>query len=112
LLIPGGRTAHSRFGIPLTIDEISSCNIKPKSPLGELIIKTKLIIWDEAPMMHKHCFESLDRALRDVLKSNNNGRTDIPFGGKVVVLGGDFRQILPVIPKVTRQEVVQATINS
>lgn len=28
------------------------------------------------------------------------------------MLGGDFRQILPVIPKGTRQEVVHASINS
>jgi ATP-dependent DNA helicase PIF1 len=40
------------------------------------------------------------------------GKKNIPFGGKVVVLGGDFRQILPVIPKGTRQEVVNSTINS
>jgi ATP-dependent DNA helicase PIF1 len=39
-------------------------------------------------------------------------KKNIPFGGKVVVLGGDFRQILPVIPKGTRQEVVNSTINS
>ncbi|XP_061359756.1 uncharacterized protein LOC133303797 [Gastrolobium bilobum] len=38
--------------------------------------------------------------------------TDKPFGGKVVVLGGDFRQILPVIPHGSRQEIVHATINS
>jgi len=111
LLIPGGRTAHSRFGIPLSVDELSSCEIKPKCPLGQLIVKTKLIIWDEAPMMHKHCFEALDRTLRDVMKSFNNGRMDIPFGGKVVVLGGDFRQILPVLPKGTREEITQATVN-
>ncbi|XP_031111962.1 uncharacterized protein LOC116015935 [Ipomoea triloba] len=36
----------------------------------------------------------------------------MPFGGKIVVLGGDFRQILPVIPKGTRQDIVGATINS
>jgi ATP-dependent DNA helicase PIF1 len=63
-------------------------------------------------MMHKHCFEALDRSLRDILRNHNNGRTDIPFGGKVVVLGGDFRQILPVMPKSNRQEVVNASINS
>lgn len=51
-----------------------------------LIGKAKLIIWDEAPMMHKHCFETLDRSLRDILRSQNDGNTDIPFGGKVVVL--------------------------
>lgn len=62
LLIPGGRTAHSRFGIPIEIHETSSCNICPNSDLGKLIIRAKLVIWDEAPMLHKHCFESVDRA--------------------------------------------------
>ena len=111
LLIPGGRTAHSRFGIPITI-QCFTCGIHPKSPLAVLISKTKLIVWDEAPMMHRHCFEALDRSLRDILRNDNNGRLDISFGGKVVVLGGDFWQILPVIPKGTRQEIVHATINS
>lgn len=36
----------------------------------------------------------------------------IPFGGKVVVFGGDFRQILPVIRKRSRHDIVSAAINS
>jgi len=112
LLIPGGRTAHSRFGIPLQINETSSCGVKPNTPLAQLIMKAKLIIWDEAPMLHRHCFESVDRGFRDVMKSVDKRYKDIPFGGKVVVFGGDFRQILPVIPKGTRPEVVHSTINS
>ena len=36
--------------------------------------------------------------------------SDRPFGGKVVLFGGDFRQILPVIPGATRQEVLHATL--
>ncbi|XP_012844588.1 PREDICTED: uncharacterized protein LOC105964630 [Erythranthe guttata] len=39
-------------------------------------------------------------------------QADKPFGGKVVVLGGDFRQILPVVLKASRQDIVHATINS
>jgi len=97
----GGRTAHSRFGIPFTIDEFSTCDMHPKSHLAELIINTKLIIWDEAPMMHMYCFEALDRSLKDLFRQKNDDRLDIPFGGKVVVLNGDFRQILPIIPKGT-----------
>jgi hypothetical protein len=54
----------------------------------------------------------LDRSLRDLMRHHNNGRMDIPFGGKVVVLGGDFRQILPVVPKANRQEVVNSSVNS
>ncbi|GAU47161.1 hypothetical protein TSUD_287440 [Trifolium subterraneum] len=103
LLLPGGRTTHSRFCIPLNVDEYSTCNIHPKSHLAELIAKARLIIWDEAPMMHKHCFEAVDRTLKDILKSHNPLNKYLPFGGKVVVFGGDFRQILPVIPKGTRQ---------
>jgi len=112
LLILGGRTTYSRFCIPLTVDEYSTCDIHPKSPLVKLILRVKLIIWDGAPMMNKHCFEVVDHSLIDILIVNNNGRLDIPFGGKIVVLGGDFRQILHVVPKGTKQDVVHASINS
>jgi ATP-dependent DNA helicase PIF1 len=98
LLIPVVRTTHSRFGIPFIIDECSTCGIKPNTPLAQLISRAKLIIWDDAP----YDFEAVDRTLMDVLQDHNNRRLDIPFGGKVVVLDGDFRQILPVIPKGTR----------
>ncbi|XP_031108559.1 ATP-dependent DNA helicase PIF1-like [Ipomoea triloba] len=109
LLLPGGRTAHSRFAIPISINEDSTCNIKQGCPLAELIVRAKLIIWDEAPMMHKHCFEALDKTMRDILRFSDSLSSNKTFGGKTVVLGGDFRQILPVIPKGTRQDIVQAS---
>ncbi|XP_019158438.1 PREDICTED: uncharacterized protein LOC109155160 [Ipomoea nil] len=111
LLLPGGRTAHSRFAI-LAINEDSTCNIKQGSDLAELLIKTSLIIWDEAPMMNKHCFEALDRTMRDLLRFVDPNSEMKTFGGKTVVLGGDFRQILPVVPKGTRQDIVSSAINS
>ncbi|KAL8487716.1 hypothetical protein ACS0TY_024155 [Phlomoides rotata] len=61
LLLPRGRTAHSRFAIPININESSTCHIKPETDLSELIVRAKLIIWDEAPMMNKHSFEALDK---------------------------------------------------
>jgi len=60
----------------------------------------------------RYCFEEMDRTFRDVLKKIDPRNKYIPFGGKVVVFSGDFRQILPVIPKGPRPEVVHATINS
>ncbi|XP_019186012.1 PREDICTED: uncharacterized protein LOC109180756 [Ipomoea nil] len=86
LLLPGGRTAHSRFAIPIAVTEDSTCNIKQRSPLAELIIKSKLIIWDEAPMMHKHCFEALDRTMRDLMRFKNSKSSTMTFGGKNSVL--------------------------
>ncbi|XP_047949496.1 uncharacterized protein LOC125195385 [Salvia hispanica] len=112
LLLPGGRTTHSRFKIPIIVDEDSMCNIKPGSALAELIIRAKLIIWDEAPMVHKHSIEAVGRTFRDIMRVCDEGSMQKPFGGKTVVFGGDFRQILPVVPKGSRQDVVNVVINS
>ena len=110
LLLPGGRTAHSKFKIPVPIFEDSTCNIHQGSQLAELLNEASLIIWDEAPMTHKLCFEALDKSLRDIIKGKSS--SDHIIGGKVIVLGGDFRQILPVIPRGSRSDIVHATINS
>ncbi|CAD6245622.1 unnamed protein product [Miscanthus lutarioriparius] len=87
LLLSGGRTAHSRFKIPCDLDDSSVCDIKRSSMLGELIESASLVIWDEA----------LDRTFRDLLSRQTEGAGSLVFGGKVVVLGGDLRQILPVV---------------
>ncbi|GJZ27520.1 putative PIF1 DNA helicase/replication protein A1-like protein [Tanacetum coccineum] len=108
LLLPRGRTAHSRFRIPINVNEQSFCNISTDSPLAALLRKTKLIIWDEAPMTHKHAFEALDRTLREVIDTDSS---DKPFGGKTILFGGDFRQVLPVIQKGTREQIVDASLN-
>ncbi|XP_071739059.1 uncharacterized protein [Rutidosis leptorrhynchoides] len=112
LLLSGGRTAHSRFVIPININEDSICSINVNSQLADLLRQASLIIWDEAPMIHKHCFEALDRTLRDIMRQTSPENEDKVFGGKVVIFGGDFRQILPVVPKGSRQDIVNASLNS
>ncbi|XP_058780945.1 uncharacterized protein LOC131655055 [Vicia villosa] len=111
LLLPGGRTAHSRFKIPVPTLETSICNIEKQDDLAELLRMTNLIIWDEAPMANKFCFESVDKSLRDIMSGTTHASKRV-FGGKVVVFGGDFRQILPVIPRGTRSDIILATINA
>ena len=44
-------------------------------------------------MALRNALEIIDRTLGDVM---NN---DLLFGGKIVVLGGDFRQLLPVLTR-------------
>jgi len=110
LLLPNGRTAHSRFRIPIDVDELSICDIKRGSKLADLIATTDLIIWDEALMTNRQCFESLDRSVRDILSEKQENLQNIPFGGKVVVLGGDPKQILPVIENGTKAQIISASI--
>ena len=112
LLLPKGRTAHSRFKIPFDLDESSVCGVKRGTMLSELIQRTSLVIWDEAPMTHRHCFEALDRTMRDILSEHKAENANKPFGGKPIVLGGDFRQILPVVRKGSRSAIVNASITS
>ncbi|XP_039690573.1 uncharacterized protein [Medicago truncatula] len=111
LLLPGGRTAHSRFKIPLEIYEDSTCSINQNTHLADLMVQTDLIIWDEAPMTQRYAFEALDRTLKDIIGFKFPDRAEQPFGGMTVLLGGDFRQILPVIPKGRIHDIIQSCIN-
>ncbi|KAI8536933.1 hypothetical protein RHMOL_Rhmol10G0295100 [Rhododendron molle] len=104
LLLVGGRTAHSTFSIPLDVLEDSFCSFSKQSLQAEMFRKTRLIIWDEVPMQHRYCVETVDRTFQDICDNNK------PFGGITVVLGGDFRQILPVIPKGVREQIVGASL--
>ncbi|XP_076910925.1 uncharacterized protein LOC143568734 [Bidens hawaiensis] len=59
LLLPVGRTEQSRFKIPLDITDDSICDVKKNTQLGQLLKQTAVIIWDEAPMSDRRCFEAL-----------------------------------------------------
>ncbi|XP_062103329.1 uncharacterized protein LOC133814378 [Humulus lupulus] len=62
-ILPGGRTAHSRFKLPLDTDEKTTCYVSKQSALANLLRAAKLIIWDEAPMARKQHIEALDKIL-------------------------------------------------
>ena len=103
LLLEGGRTAHSRFRIPLDINDNSVCGITKNSKMADLIRLTDLVIFDEVPGMHVHCIDAIERMFRDVI-----GKKNVPFGGVPFLNGGDFKQILPVIVKGNRADTVGA----
>ncbi|KAF1895188.1 hypothetical protein Lal_00022687 [Lupinus albus] len=77
LLLPGGRTTHSKFKIPVQSLENSICKILQGSELAGLLKQTKLIIWDEAPMSHKFFFEAFDKSLGDITVILRGCRSDI-----------------------------------
>ena len=107
VLLQGGRTCHSRFGLPVPMprDAVSS-SIKAQSDRAEVLRQARLIVWDEAPMAPREALECVDVLLRDLT------RVDEPFGGKVVVLGGDYRQVLPVMPHSSREDIVSHSMQN
>lgn len=63
-------------------------------------------MWDECTMAHKKSLEALDRTMQDF---RNNSAL---FGGALVLLAGDFRQTLPVIPRSTPADELNACLKS
>jgi UDP-N-acetyl-D-mannosaminuronic acid transferase (WecB/TagA/CpsF family) len=91
LLLLGGRITHSRFKILINLHDESTYNITQQMKVAELVRKADLIIWDDAPMMRRRAFEVVDRTLCDLMQLDDAQAIDKIFGGKTVVLGGDFR---------------------
>jgi len=78
--------------------------IEPCHHRAELIRQCDLIIWDEAPMANRAVLACVEECCRRIM--NNNA----PFGGKVIILLGDFRQTCPVIPRGTKTDILNACI--
>ena len=105
LQLQGGRNVHSRLKVPIRLNEISMCGISKQTVLAKLIKRAKLLVWDEALMTHRFAAECIDRSMKDLRSC------DLPFGGIVIVFGGDFRQILPVVRHGTWADVSSACLN-
>jgi hypothetical protein len=110
LLLDGGTTAHSRFKVPIPITAESMCTISAHSDLAKLIRMTRVILWDEASMQHKHVYEAVDRTIRDIMKVVDPALEHVPMGGKVVGMGGDFRQTLPIVPRGNAAAIADACL--
>ncbi|KAG2213750.1 hypothetical protein INT45_001288 [Circinella minor] len=111
-LLRGGRTSDSRFGLPLDLNADTICNIRINSAQAQILSEPKLIIWDEAPMCHKFAFEAVDRLLRKIMSINDQQLLHVPFGGKPVVIGVDFRQTLPIVTKGTKADFLNASLTN
>jgi len=98
LLFLGGKIAHSRFKIPIDLHDESTCNITQQMKVAELVRKADLIIWDEAPMMHRRTFKAIDRTLHDLMQLDDTQAEKI-FGGKMWSLVGIFDRSYLLFPK-------------
>ncbi|KAG8174760.1 hypothetical protein JTE90_026660 [Oedothorax gibbosus] len=56
-------------------------------------------------MIPRKALEIIDRTLKNVM--NNS----LPFGGKTFILGGDFKQVLPVVKKPPEAKLSRSASN-
>ncbi|XP_008188971.1 uncharacterized protein LOC103311177, partial [Acyrthosiphon pisum] len=100
-LMDGGMTVHSTFGLPFgTLTEDSTSTVTMQSERARKIRNAALIVWDEAPMS-----PGLQLTVVDRLLMGCHG-----VGGKTMLFAGDFRQILPVVRRGTRVDIVMSSI--
>ncbi|XP_060882157.1 uncharacterized protein LOC132953840 [Metopolophium dirhodum] len=83
-----------------------TCTTTKNSAKAKLMRECKIIIWDECTMAHKLALEAVDQTMKDL---RGNSRR---FGGAMILLSGDFRQTLPVIPKSTAADEINACLKS
>ena len=103
-LMRKGTTFHRRFGAPCNCTMESMSSIKLGSKEAEHIRKASIIFIDEVSMMNRELLDFLDRFLRSVTN------TDMPMGDKLVVLMHDFRQLLPVVQRGSRGDIVHSCV--
>ncbi len=99
----GGTTIHSFFLLqpgllmPDNIEDIENGRRR------RLIRATKTIIIDEISMVRSDVFAAIDLRLRSLASGGNQRK---PFGGKQIVLVGDFFQLPPVVKTGTENSYI------
>ena len=107
-LLPGGLTCHRLFGLPVEEEsEAKVSKIAPASLAAQIITHAQCFIIDEISMLSRESLDIIDLTIRTLTN------TDAPFGGKMVILSGDFRQLAPIV-KATRssRSIIDASIAS
>ena len=105
ILLPGGRTIHSKLHVPIELHDTSLCSIKDKSAAAQLVRRYSLMVIDEVTMGDKRIYETIDRTLRHL-----RGQPDKAYGGVVMVYSGDWRQCLPVLEKANEAQIIARTL--
>ena len=104
LLGKQANTCHAVFGLPVPFDSESVSNISADSDKASYIRRAKIIICDEASMIPQFFLTLLDKLLKDIMVN------DLTFGGKSIILTGDFRQTLPIIKKGSKQQKIMNSL--
>ncbi|KAG2213497.1 hypothetical protein INT47_009171 [Mucor saturninus] len=85
-----GQTIHSLFRLPINRDDIQDLSADVANFISVDLTELRVIILDEISMISLRQMLWIDKRLKDIF------RNDKPFGGKHVLVLGDFLQLPPV----------------
>lgn len=106
-----GVTIHSLFQFPLRplLPEDDAIKTFQKSHFkAKLFAEMETLIIDEVSMVRADIIDAIDCSLR-----RNGGKSNIPFGGKQVILVGDIFQLEPVVEKKSNEyEIIKEIYDS
>lgn len=85
-----GMTVHSAFHLPLNQTEINSLSSDVSNTMSVELSDLKVVILDEVSMISSRIFLWIDQRLQDIFEA------DVPFGGRHIIILGDFWQLPPV----------------
>ena len=105
-LMSEASTYHSMSKAPINVTKDSYLSVTRKCARGKKLIRAAVIFIDEITMMHRYQLECLDRSLQYLMGN------EVPFGGKLVVFSGDYRQCLPTVPRGSDESTIAACANS
>ena len=100
LLLIGGSTAHRAFRIPEDVNRDMPPRFAWERDDATRVRNADVLIIDEISMLHRDVLDFINRTLQDLQPPDE---PKLPFGGKVVILGGDWKQLLPVVPGINNR---------
>lgn len=61
-------------------------------------------------MANKFCLKALDKTFKDIMTGSKTSNKI--FGDRGIVFYGDFRQIVPFVPRGSLSDIIHVTINT
>lgn len=112
-------TAHALFCFPVVDEDDkdesdpAECELLQHPERLELLQNASVIIWDEMICNHKELYEAAYRATQGFYgKPHKSYSYLLMNAGKIIIAMGDWRQIMPIVKRGVKQEVLDACIKS